>query len=145
MRWRPWLWLLVSLICFLGAVYFWRLGEQWAAEKKAAPPSPDTAKPATNPASHPLGQAHSAPIQLLSAVGNLNSWPATAPGKTNQASSRFKYRLSNTTQTVGQLARRDSAVLLENALFDTTRPTVLPIPDHLRSQGDPGSYIVQAH
>src|SRR5256885_811863 len=142
MRWRPWLWLLVSLMCFLGAVYFWRLGEQWAAEKKAAPASPGRAKPEAAPAHPPLGQLRSAPIPLLSA-GNLNAWPETPPVKTNH-SGRFKYRLSNSTSTVGQLARSDSAVLLENALFDTTKPTALAIPDRLRAQGDPGSYIVQA-
>ncbi len=40
--------------------------------------------------------------------------------------------------------RSDTAILLENALLDTARPASLPIPDHLRAQGDPGSYIVQA-
>jgi subtilisin-like proprotein convertase family protein len=41
------------------------------------------------------------------------------------------------------LQRDDHALLLENALFDTTRP-VPSIPDHLRAHGDPGSYLVQA-
>ena len=42
-----------------------------------------------------------------------------------------------------QLMRSDHALLLENALLDTARPAP-SIPDHLRAQGDPGSYLVQA-
>ena len=42
------------------------------------------------------------------------------------------------------MLRSDQAVLLENALLDTTRPAALPIPDHLRAQGDPGRYLVQS-
>jgi subtilisin family serine protease/subtilisin-like proprotein convertase family protein len=51
--------------------------------------------------------------------------------------------LSNTKESVTQLARRDKAILLENALFDTA--SALPaIPAELRSEGDPGTYIVQS-
>ena len=57
--------------------------------------------------------------------------------------SRFAYRLSNTKLSVGELARRDKAILLENALLDTE--SALPaIPAELQSAGDPGTYIVQA-
>jgi len=35
-RWRPIAWALVSVACFIGAIYFWRLGETWQAQKKAA-------------------------------------------------------------------------------------------------------------
>ena len=56
----------------------------------------------------------------------------------------LQYRLSNTSRSVGQLLRNDHAILLENALVDTERPVSLAIPEHLRAQGDPGSYIVQA-
>jgi len=57
---------------------------------------------------------------------------------------KFQYRLNNTSRSVGQLLRNDHAILLENALVDTERPASLSIPAHLRAQGDPGSYIVQA-
>ena len=56
---------------------------------------------------------------------------------------RFALRLSNTTTPLRQLQRSDQAILLENALLDTTQPAPA-IPDHLRAQGDPGSYLVQA-
>ena len=66
--------------------------------------------------------------------------PASAPGKEN----KFPYRLSNTAKSVGQLLRNDHALLLENALLDTTLPIALNIPPHLRASGDAGSYIVQS-
>jgi subtilisin-like proprotein convertase family protein len=58
---------------------------------------------------------------------------------------RFPHRLRNTTRPIEQLARMDSAVLLENAFLDTARGIELPIPDHLRAEADPGSFIVQSH
>ena len=65
---------------------------------------------------------------------------------TNHASritNHFALRLSNTSTPLRQLQRSGQALLLENALLDTTRPAPA-IPDHLRAQGDPGSYLVQA-
>ncbi|HTL54613.1 MAG TPA: S8 family serine peptidase [Candidatus Limnocylindrales bacterium] len=57
---------------------------------------------------------------------------------------RFPYRLSNTAKTIGELARTDRAILLENALLDTERSLDLPIPECLRAADEPGSYIVQS-
>src|SRR5439155_4675258 len=53
-------------------------------------------------------------------------------------------RLSNTTKPLNELVHSDHAILLQNALIDTERPIELSIPEHLRAQGDPGSYIVQS-
>ncbi|MGH7970504.1 MAG: hypothetical protein ACREIC_17400 [Limisphaerales bacterium] len=140
MRWRSLFWLCVSMLCFIGAVYFWRLGDQWAAEKAAAraraqqpKQQPAQAKPATH---------HAQPFALLSQPGALNS-----PGTTSTNPPRadwLKHRLSNTSQKPSALARNNHAVLLENALLDTSLPGKLPIPDSLRSKGDPGTYIVQS-
>ena len=135
------MWLLLSLCFFVGAVYFWRLGNKWAAEKATAHP----------PSSRAEGQNGGAPIALQPSplalqsllAGNLNTTPGKA--STNAApASRFANRLSNTTKTMRQLVRSGKAILLENALMDTAQPLALSIPDHLRSQGDPGSYIVQS-
>ena len=41
------------------------------------------------------------------------------------------------------LARRETALLLENAVIDTSLGVAMDIPDHLRAAGDPGSYVVQ--
>ena len=57
---------------------------------------------------------------------------------------KFAYRLSNTAKSLDQLMRDDKAILLENALIDTRNPLNLSIPANLRSQTDPGAYIVQS-
>src|SRR5437588_6069456 len=144
MRRRPWFWFCLSVLCFFGAIYCWNLGEKWAAEKAAAHPS----QPASNsapliPATKPSAQTPASSMRLLSQVGPLNAVRALEPAETNRPS-RLAYRLSNSTKSPSQLARSESAILMENALLDTTRGTSLPIPDYLRAQGDPGSYIVQS-
>ncbi|HEY5911594.1 MAG TPA: S8 family serine peptidase [Verrucomicrobiae bacterium] len=53
------------------------------------------------------------------------------------------HRLANTQQPLSELLGNPAAILLENALLDTARPLDLAIPEPLRSQGDPGAYIVQ--
>ena len=139
MRKRPLAWLLLSVLCFAAAFYFWRLGDRWAANKAAPAAQPAHPSPATRT------RSAAAPIRLLSQAGNLNS-PPSADSVKNQAASRTNrvpLRFNNTTATIGELQHSDRAILLENALLDTSRgaPT---IPDHLRAQGDPGSYIVQS-
>lgn len=42
------------------------------------------------------------------------------------------------------MLERDSVILLENALIDTSVPRALNIPEAFRAHGDPGAYIVQA-
>ena len=130
--------------CFLAAVYFWQLGDRWAAEKtpSPAPKGTNQVQPAdspTNPATH----AQAAPLRLLSQAGTVNWLPAQGATKTNPVS-RVAYRLTNTTKSLARLAQSDHAVLLENALIDTEKSGAPTIPDSLRSQGDPGSYIVQS-
>ena len=124
-----------------GAAYcFWRLGDKWekgeGRRQKAEPRNRE----------HATLHVHAPPIQLLSLGGTLNIPPATAQ-LTNQASrltNHLALRLSNTTKPLRELQRSDTAILLENALLDTGRPATLAIPDHLRAQGDPGAYVVQA-
>ncbi|MGO8926542.1 MAG: S8 family serine peptidase [Limisphaerales bacterium] len=143
MRWRPLTWLLLSVVLFAAAFYFWRLGDQWAANKKTAARSAQSRPPALTP--HASRISPSSPFQLLSQAGNLNSTPApdSVTNHAARATKRFSLRLSNTTASIGQLQRDDHALLLENALLDTTRPGP-SIPDNLRAHGDPGSYLVQA-
>jgi subtilisin-like proprotein convertase family protein len=127
-------------MCFAAAYYFWRLGDQWAAKRTAAPASQSShPSPVTR---HP---SPALPIQLLSQAGTLNVPPvpeaSTQPATRN--TNHLALRLSNTTKPLKQLMRSDRALLLENALLDTAQPGP-SIPDHLRAQGDPGSYLVQA-
>jgi subtilisin-like proprotein convertase family protein len=142
--WRPLTWLLLSAACFLGAFYFWRLGDrQAAARRTTAPGAPaSTTNRVTRPASAAreiVKSAGAAPVGVLSRAAGTN-----AAGGGRAPRDRFKYRLSNTTRTAGQLARSGSAILLQNALIDTSRPLDFSIPDNLRAKGDPGTYIVQA-
>ena len=144
MRWRPWFWFSVSMLCFLGAAYFWRLGNQWAAQKAAAHavPSTNQVQPPA-PAARPGPHSKAAGFRLLSQPGGLNPVTSVAFAKSNQVS-HLAYRLSNSPQTVGQLSHNDHAIILENALIDTGLGGSVPIPEHLRSHGDPGAYIVQS-
>ncbi len=57
---------------------------------------------------------------------------------------KFPHRLKNSGESLNELARRETALLLDNALIDTAVGVAVDIPEHLRSAGDPGSYIIQA-
>jgi len=132
------------MLFFAGAAYFWHLGNEWEARKGIASPAaapPTQSGPATNPVTKApklTGQSPAATTQSASSAGVLASEQKTASG------SRFPYRLSNSKKTIGELTRDDKAILLENALVDTTGAKDLGIPSHLKSDGDPGSYIVQS-
>ena len=142
-RRRPIFWLVVSVACFLGAVYFWRLGDKWQAEKH---PAPAASAPANAPGAKPAGQpAHFESTFIKSAsTAPIVSLNLPATNSVKRATNSFPYRLSNTTRTSGQLSRDSHAILLENALIDTASSTALQIPDALKSHGDPGAYLVQA-
>jgi subtilisin-like proprotein convertase family protein len=129
------------VVFFAGAFYFWRLGDKWAARQAAAPPS----QPATRNQQPVARVKLPPPIPLLSGAGTLNLPPLepSAAQHATRNTNRFALRLSNTTTPLRELQRSGQAILLENALLDTTRPAP-EIPDHLRARGDPGSYLVQA-
>ena len=124
-------WVVLCLLCLLGVALLWRSGaKREEGSKTGQAGSGQSSKP------KPL---------LVSQVSGFTQIPATQPlaGQLN-TNAPFWYRLTNTDQTVDQLARSEHGLLLRNALIDTSRRTDLPIPEHLRSKGDPGSYIVQA-
>ena len=82
-----------------------------------------------------LNYVHSTPV------------PSTNTAKTTNVSHNIPllaYRLKNTEKPIGELIYNDSAILLRNALFDSAEPAPLQIPAHLKAQGDPGSYVIQA-
>ncbi|MGI8964814.1 MAG: hypothetical protein ACR2H1_01865 [Limisphaerales bacterium] len=121
-------WFLLSLIAFVAAGLFWRLGEQRRL-----------AVPAVKPQTSFFPKAKTITRQTSFTL-NPTATTAALP-KTNAA---FQYRLSNTSETIGQLIRNDKAILLRNALIDTSLSQSLVIPEHLRAKTDPESYIVQA-
>jgi subtilisin-like proprotein convertase family protein len=129
-------WLILSLLCFGLAVYFWRLGDRWAAEKKAPVPPVSSSNSA-------LRTPHSAlpPTPDTRHAASFSSAKALARLTNN---SPLPFRLSNTTNRMAALEGNDHAILLENALLDTDQKVDLAIPPHLKSHGNPGAYIVQA-
>jgi len=119
MRLKPKFWWLLSLLFFAASLWLWHAGDRMAASRRAAAVSSN------------------APVPSVPSVPLLpsNTAPAPAPRA---------YRLSNTPQTLAQLERNSRAILLRNALIDTSLRVTLPIPPALRSHGAPGSYLVQS-
>src|SRR6266496_1582800 len=141
MQLRTRTWVIISLLCFLAAVFFWQLGEKLDARAKA-----DAQRRGTNGSSgadRPVSTATPAPASPSAA-------PAAAPAtiKTNSANALatnlFPHRLSNTTRSLEDLLHADEAILLRNAFIDSAVPLTLSIPAHLRASGDPGAYVVQS-
>lgn len=139
MRWRrPLVWMLVSLLCFVGAVLCWKQGEQRRAERAAASRDQSQASETNVPAASSTATNSSS---LLTQSGDL---VAAASVNEPVVDEKFPLRLRNTRASLNELAKNDAAILLENALLDTSRPMVMRIPPHLRASGDHGTYVVQA-
>ncbi len=129
MKRRSWKWLLLCLLCGAGAWFFWHHGRS-LARREIVPPSATTAR--ATPA---------APAVSRPGVINTN---ATQISLVEWNTNKFAGRLSNTTKPLDELLHDDRAILLENALIDTHQPHDFVFPKNLQSQGDPGTYIVQA-
>ncbi len=86
------------------------------------------------------------PVQSHSAKSpnpETGTTSVSSVSSTNRPHEPAPLRLSNTAAPLRQLIRSPKAILLENAFFDTSRP-LGGVPEHLRSQGDSGAYIVQS-
>src|SRR5688572_3078046 len=137
MHFRTRTWFIISLLCFFAAAVFWQLAERKAERDRARQPVESSA-----PASGLVPSTGGQP-------GSTGGTPAPAPVATTNAATistndPFRFRLSNTAKGVDELSRSEQALLLRNALIDSSVPVALPIPQHLRAQGDPGSYVVQS-
>ncbi|PWU08582.1 MAG: hypothetical protein C5B50_29255, partial [Verrucomicrobia bacterium] len=139
-------WLLISLLCFAAALYFWRLGDRWEAERKSKGPSRTGDESPKSKVSE--AKTMSSTSTLVPRPSPLDAVPDPRLSTPSKAKNDFlKYRLSNTTLTSGQLTKRPHSIILENALYDTEKSIRNPkseIPPHLVSNGDPGAYIVQS-
>ena len=138
MQLRTRTWALISLACFALAAYFWDLGER-RARRNAPPPAESKIQlPVPLKELGALNYARSAP--LLSSLTN-------PPAGTNAVAARgalLTNRLSNTTAPLDTLIRDDHAILLRNALYDTSLGGLPAIPADLKAGADPGAYVVQA-
>jgi len=134
------LWILLCLLAILAAGGWWRF---LRSSRPAASSQPSAQNTTAAPLKGP-GAGQAAPNAPLLVTGA--NPPAAAV--TNATAKAFKSpltnRLSNTSRPIAELMRDDRAVLLRNALIDTTGVAGLPIPAHLRADGDPGSYVVQS-
>lgn len=149
MRFSARTWSLLSLLLFVAAAFFWLKGNEHEARRKSAAPAVVTTNASTS--SLDLFSTKTAG-QLATLAGNSPAWNGVKPVRAEaikdgevepeEVRKRFPFRLRNTQKPLRQLVRDDNAVLLANALIDTM--SELPqIPEHLRAEADPGSYIVQ--
>jgi subtilisin-like proprotein convertase family protein len=130
MRRHPLTWFFVLLLCAAGVWLLLRQNHNSHISKVKVTPSA-------------AEQFTSAWKSLPHRVASQNAIKAAvAAAQTNH----FAWRLSNTSKPLKQLVHDPHAILLENAFIDTSAKTInLPIPNNLRSQGDPGAYVVQAN
>ena len=73
--------------------------------------------------------------------------PLTDPRRVSVAearTNRLAWRLSNTSRPLADLLNDGRAILLENALIDSSRPVTFTFPKNLQPAGDPGACIVQS-
>jgi len=136
MRLKTHVWL-VGITFAVMVALVWYLGSR--QRMNAPAPGPDRAASAPQPrADDAAPVAPGSPrLQSMFAVAVTN-----APNVAN--TNPFAYRLSNTAEPLNSLVRNETAVLLRHAFIDTALPGRPEIPPHLRSAGEPGSYVVQA-
>ncbi len=145
-------WYSISVLCLLGAIYFWWLGNQHPPQPK---PAPGPAAVSTNP---PAPTNHSPggtgnllpsttptrPPPLLSVLAASNAPTVQASAPLTPRPGKYPYRRRNTTESIPELIHRETSLLLQNALLDTAHPVALNLPASLRATEDPGSYVIQS-
>jgi subtilisin family serine protease/subtilisin-like proprotein convertase family protein len=139
MRRRPAFWIILGILVVIsGAALLWMQSNVSSLKSKIGEQS--NLRSSSPVVSGPVSRASATNLPSRETVAEAERILAARA----KASPKFKNRLSNTEATVGQLTRKDHAILLENALFDTEKPIAPKFPAQLKSQGDPGSYIVQS-
>ncbi len=131
-------WSLISLLMIAGAALCFYLERQIQARRQPAPASVPPA--ATN------ASTSSPQFDLLSLTSPPSAGPTAATATASPgtlAADKFPHRLANAKRSMDTWVQTETAVLLDNALIDTALPQPVAIPRHLRSAGDPGSYVVQ--
>jgi len=122
------------LLLTVGVAFYWRVGL----------PRPTTgATPGDQTASAAASRPARSPFTNEVVVSESTS-PLAGNSSKNERNNPLKYRLTNTSKTSGQLLRDDSAILLENALIDSSQPLGFQLPDSLQAAEEPGAYLVQA-
>src|SRR5436190_22906748 len=97
-RWRPLTWFLLSLACFVAAVYFWQLGDKWQAEKIAKKPAAQAATSpaivAANPQVFPGEKGETVSVKSSSTAPVVELNPPATNAVVPRPTNAFPYRLS---------------------------------------------------
>ncbi len=128
-------WFMLSLLLLVGAALCWREGERRLHERPR-----DGATNTTTQLTLWDRLTRKAPAPVVTAPFAPKPPELLSLG----ADPHYPFRLRNTHKPEAALFRSETAVLLRNAHVETLEPVKLDIPDHLRAQGDPGSWLVQA-
>ncbi|MBX3748095.1 MAG: S8 family serine peptidase [Verrucomicrobiae bacterium] len=134
-------WLVICVLSIMGAAIFWRLGEQRLSRSRGAAPAPTTPLPAAPTPSAPSALI---PRSATQPPGLREEGAQAVAARAGTAAAFESLRLRNSERSEEELLRDDRVVVLRNALIDTGVGTALPIPESLRAEAEPGSYIVQA-
>lgn len=135
------------LIAVIGAFAWWQNRRGPSHSHANTTPAATNSPAAQSKAKPPQSKAPLLTGQIKQPAFQLLSQPSSTPPDpvSTKPDDRFKHRLSNTQQPIGKLIHNDKAILLENALFDTSASfDNVNIPPSLASAGDPGAYIVQS-
>lgn len=150
MRLQPRTWLVISVLSLVGAAVFWRLGEQRLSRGngRTTPaatgdlPATASARSFSNAAVSTMAPDHAPALPAAVRQATAGTDPATTPVS---AKARWgELRLRNTDRSIDELTRDGKALLLRNAVIDTSAGTSLAIPDALRAGPEPGAFVVQA-
>jgi len=152
MRFSSRTWLVISLVLLLSAAWFAKLGNERRARSlggsvgAGAPASGGARKPGARLIHFPLLSASAAsrnPAQTVVGTGVDSSGVGSGPA-VGVRDEKYPLRIRNTSRTMQELQRRESAILLRNALIDTEEIGSVEVPEVLRAGEEPGSYVVQA-
>lgn len=140
---KKWIWICL-LVALVAVVWHRRVNSD------ATPDSADRAVTSTVAENREDG-AEAKPMAAVIAGGQERADQSEETDESAQAllsidrDPAFPHRLQNNGLPVSQMFRRDSSILLRNAMIDSTSPIEqLAIPEHLKSGADPLAYIVQS-
>ena len=143
-------WMLISLFLLAASVFFWLYGNHYQAKKKQTAPANSEASETNAPSASSRKSSSLYPLLTQLDHGALSNGreerrnqSASEGDLASKSDDPVPYRLRNTSRPVRELMRSESALLLRNAFIETAQSLDLEIPEHLRSDGEPGSYIVQ--
>ncbi len=131
-------WCVLSVLLFAAAGACWWLGNV----RRDAQIQPGPVPAATN--THPSSAAQPGKTALLTTKQSLATTVATNGTSRTATAGKQGIRVSNTTLPMKALIHSDTALLLRNALLDTTASMEGVVPREWRSEGDPKAYIVQS-